>query len=44
MVDSCLDLQSEAKQYDDINLITHKKKKDELQKDILDKLNDLDIY
>jgi hypothetical protein len=43
-VDNCLDLQSEAKQYDDINLITHKKKKDELQKDILDKLNDLDIY
>ena len=44
MVDNCLDLQSEAKQYDDINLIIHKKKKDELQKDILDKLNDLDIY
>jgi hypothetical protein len=44
MVDNCLDLQSEAKQYDDINLIIIKKKKDELQKDILDKLNDLDIY
>ena len=44
MVDNCLDLQSEAKQYDDINLITHKKKKDELQSDILGKLNDLDIY
>ena len=44
MVDNCLDLQSEAKKYDDINLITHKKKKDELQRDILDKLNDLDIY
>ena len=44
MVDSCLDLQSEAKRYDDINLIIHKKKKNELQKDILDKLNDLDIY
>jgi len=44
MVDNCLDLQAEAKQYDDITLITHKKKKDELQKDILDKLNDLDIY
>ena len=44
MVDNCLDLQSEAKQYDDINLIIHKKKKNELQKDILDKLNDLDIY
>ena len=44
MVDNCLDLQSEAKQYDDINLVIHKKKKDELQKDILDKLNDLDIY
>ena len=44
MVDNCLDLQSEAKQYDNINLVIHKKKKDELQKDILDKLNDLDIY
>ena len=44
MVDSCLDLQSEAKRYDDINLFIHKKKKNELQKDILDKLNDLDIY
>ena len=44
MVDNCLDLQSEAKQYDDINLVIHKKKKDELQKDISDKLNDLDIY
>ena len=44
MVDSCLDLQSEAKRYDDINLIIHKKKKNELQKGILDKLNDLDIY
>jgi len=44
MVDNCLDLQSEAKKYDDINLITHKKKKDELQSDILGKLNDLDIY
>ena len=30
MVDSCLDLQSEAKRYDDINLIIHKKKKNEL--------------
>ena len=44
MVDNCLDLQSEAKRYDDINLFIHKKKKKELQKDILDKLNDLDIY
>jgi len=44
MVDNCLDLQQEAKQYDDINFIIHKKRKDELQKDILDKLNDLDIY
>ena len=44
MVDNCLDLQSEAKRYDDINLIIHKKKKNELHKDILDKLNDLDIY
>ena len=44
MVDNCLDLQSEAKRYDDINLFIHKKKKNELQKDILDKLNDLDIY
>jgi hypothetical protein len=44
MVDNCLDLQSEAKRYDDINLFIHKKKKNELQKNILDKLNDLDIY
>ena len=44
MVDNCLDLQSEAKKYEDINLVINKKKKDELQKDILDKLNDLDIY
>jgi len=44
MVDNCLDLQSEAKRYDDINLFIHKKKKNELHKDILDKLNDLDIY
>ena len=39
-----MDLQSEAKRYDDINLFIHKKKKNELQKDILYKLNDLDIY
>ena len=40
MVDNCLDLQSEAKNY----LETHKKKTNDLQKNILDKLNNLDIY
>ncbi|MDC1266971.1 SurA N-terminal domain-containing protein [Amylibacter sp.] len=44
MVDNCLDLQSEAKGYENINLEIHKKKKNDLQKDILDKLNNLDIY
>jgi hypothetical protein len=44
MVDNCLDLQSEAKDYENINLETHKKKTNDLQKDILDKLNNLDIY
>ncbi|MDA9894559.1 SurA N-terminal domain-containing protein [Amylibacter sp.] len=44
MVDNCLDLQSEAKDYENIDLKIHKKKKNELQKDILDKLNNLDIY
>jgi hypothetical protein len=44
MVDNCLDLQSEAKGYENINLEKHKKKKNDLQKDILDKLNNLDIY
>ena len=44
MVDNCLDLQSEAKDYENINLEKHKKKTNDLQKDILDKLNDLDIY
>ena len=44
MVDNCLDLQSEAKDYENINLETHKKKSNDLQKDILDKLNNLDIY
>ena len=44
MVDNCLDLQSEAKDYENINLEIHKKKKNDLQKDILDKLNNLDIY
>ncbi len=44
MVDNCLDLQSEAKDYENIDLKIHKKKKNDLQKDILDKLNNLDIY
>jgi len=44
MVDNCLDLQSEAKDYENINLEIHKKKTNDLQKDILDKLNNLDIY
>jgi hypothetical protein len=43
MVDNCLDLQSEAKNYENINLEIHKKKTNDLQKDILDKLNNLDI-
>ena len=44
MVDNCLDLQSEAKNYENINLEIHKKKTNDLQKDILNKLNNLDIY
>jgi len=44
MVDNCLDLQSEAKDYENIVLKIHKKKKNDLQKDILDNLNNLDIY
>ena len=44
MVDNCLDLQSEAKDYENIHLKIHKKKKNDLQKDVLDKLNNLDIY
>ena len=44
MVDNCLDLQSEAKDYENINLEIHKKKTNDLQKDILGKLNNLDIY
>ncbi|MDB4245387.1 SurA N-terminal domain-containing protein [Amylibacter sp.] len=44
MVDNCLDLQSEAKNYENINLEIHKKKKNNLQKDVLGKLNNLDIY
>ena len=44
MVDNCLDLQSEAKDYENINLEIHKKKSNDLQKDTLDKLNNLDIY
>ena len=43
-VDNCLDLQSEAKNYENIDLKIHKKKKNDLQKDVLDKLNILDIY
>jgi len=44
MADNCLDLQSEAKNYENIDLKIHKKKKNDLQKDVLDKLNILDIY
>ncbi|MDA9534204.1 SurA N-terminal domain-containing protein [Amylibacter sp.] len=44
MVDNCLDMQSEAKDYENIDLKIHKKKKNNLQKDILDNLNNLDIY
>ena len=44
MVDNCLDLQSEAKDYENINLEIHKKKTNDLQKDVPDKLNNLDIY
>ena len=44
MVDNCLDLQSEAKNYENINLEIHKKKTNNLQKDVLCKLNNLDIY
>ena len=44
MVDNCLDLQSKAKDYENINLEKHKKKTNDLQKDIVDKLNNLDIY
>ncbi|MDB3882717.1 SurA N-terminal domain-containing protein [Amylibacter sp.] len=44
MVDNCLDLQSEAKNYENINLEIHKKKTNDLQKDVLSKLNNLDIY
>ena len=44
MVDNCLDLQSEAKDYENINLEIHKKKTNNLQKDVIGKLNNLDIY
>ena len=44
MVDNCLDLQSEAKNYENINLEIHKKKTNNLQKDVLGKLNNLDTY
>jgi hypothetical protein len=44
MVDNCIDLQSEAKKYENISLTIHKKNKNDLQKDILNKLNNLDIY
>ena len=43
-VDNCLDLQSEANDYENIDLKIHKKKKNDLQKDVIDKLNILDIY
>ena len=44
MVDNCLDIQSKAKDYESIDLKIHKKKENDLQKAILNKLNNLDIY
>ena len=44
MADNCLDLQSEKKDVENINLKVHKKKKNDLKNEILDKLNNLDIY
>ncbi|MDB2650814.1 SurA N-terminal domain-containing protein [Amylibacter sp.] len=44
MVDNCLDLQSKAKDYENINLEIHKKKTNDLQKEVLDILKNLDIY
>ncbi|EAU52725.1 Probable PpiC-type peptidyl-prolyl cis-trans isomerase [Rhodobacterales bacterium HTCC2255] len=43
MVDNCLDLQSEVKKYENISLIVHKKRSNDLQKNILNELNNLDI-
>ena len=43
MVDNCLDLQSEVKKYENISLTVHKKKRNDLQKNILNELNNLDI-
>jgi hypothetical protein len=43
IVDNCLDLKSEAKDYENIDLKIYKEKKNDLQKDILNKLNNLDI-
>jgi hypothetical protein len=43
VVDNCLDLQVEAKKYENINLKIYKKKKNNLKKDILNTLSDLDV-
>jgi hypothetical protein len=43
MVDNCLDLQSEVKKYENISLTVHKKRRNDLQKNILNELNNLDI-
>ena len=43
IVDNCLDLQVEAKKYENMNLKIHKKKKNDIKKDILNTLSDLDV-
>ena len=43
VVDNCLDLQVEAKKYENMNLKIHKKKKNDIKKDILNTLSDLDV-
>ena len=43
VVDNCLDLQVEAKKYENMNLKIYKKKKNNLKKDILNTLSDLDV-
>ena len=43
VVDNCLDLQVEAKKYENMILKIHKKKKNDLKKDILNTLSDLDV-
>ena len=43
VVDNCQDLQIEAKKYENMILKIHKKKKNDLKKDILNTLSDLDV-